>query len=117
MITFILTYYPLLCWSLSLIIAILSGTLTFLAKRSSNSKVKKYTDLTLEYVETILSKMSLAESLQGVDSSTKKHLVTTWIYEYCVNNEIVYDAEFVNELIEFAINFSKSVNIKEDKNG
>ena len=58
----------------------------------------------------IMSYIPLAEQFVNFESKDKKEWVLTKIGQFCLNNDIVYDDEKASEILEHAIDLTKSVN-------
>lgn len=76
--------------------------------KKSKSKDTSSEEALFDLVETLIIK---AECFTGFTGSEKKQYVLTAVNQFCLDNDIKFDTDYVSNLIEKLIILSKSVNI------
>lgn len=99
----------------ALAVALLTTIITAVAKNCKNTKVAKAATNLLKVMGVVQGFVVEAEKLTQFTGSFKKEWVMTKVNEFCLQNNIAFDKDKVDELIEDVIKLSKNVNAKKNQ--
>ncbi len=101
-------------------ISIIMSLIIFFLKKSKNqkmnelaSKLESASDNMKTINSQILNNMMQVEKFLEFTSEDKKKYVITKVVQYCIENNIEYTEQIIEEAIEIYIKFSKTVNVND----
>ena len=104
-----------ICMVLSIIFAVVGFILTILAK-CKNKKIAEMAQKALDFITEAKSLITSAEQITKFDGEAKKEWVTTKLNEWCIKNNVTFDAEYTSQIIEDFVALTNKVNSnKSDK--
>ena len=98
---------------IALVLPLIIGLIVLIAKLTKSKKLKKVFEDLIDIEKEICELMQYAESFNNYNGNDKKELVKTKVNQFCIENNIKYDDEIVNKIIEQFIILSKTVNKRE----
>ena len=96
----------------ALAVALLTTIITAVAKNCKNTKLARAATNLLKVMGAVEGFVVEAEKLTQFTGPFKKEWVLTKVNEFCLKNNIAFEQEKVDKLLEDAIKFSKNVNAK-----
>lgn len=100
------------------LVPLLISLLILSAKLSKNRRLRKYSESIIEIEKIVNKYMVSAEGFSNYSGNDKLEWVKTKVNQFCIENDINYNEEAINEIIERLIILTKKINQREkDKGG
>lgn len=102
---------------LGLTVTFIIGFIILITKLTKSSKLKAIAE-NLISVEKVTKKfICKAEGFVNYSGQDKKEWVKTKVNQFCIENDINYDENIINNIIENLLDLSKTVNKREKDRG
>ncbi|HEY8364061.1 MAG TPA: hypothetical protein VIK84_00695 [Haloplasmataceae bacterium] len=102
---------------LAIIIPVIIGFIVLVSKLTKSTKLKKLAQNLIEVEKITRDYICNAEKFLNYSGQDKKEWVKTKVNQYCIENDIKYEENVIDDIIENLIVLSKTVNKREKDMG
>jgi|SRR5690554_3963702 len=102
---------------LALTIPVIISFIILISKLVKNKKLKKFAENLIEIEKISKGFICKAEDFINFSGKDKKEWVKTKVNQYCIENQINYNENIIDNIIENLLDLSKTVNKREKDRG